>query len=315
MRFSNLLMLGGAAVCALIATVLTASLFRGERPKPVPVAAPVAAPAPEVRKIVVAARPLSFGAALTPDALKEIPWPNEASLPGTFANAAALALEKRSALSAIGESEPVLLSRVSAPGQSATLSALIEGGLTAITIRVDEVVGVAGLVQPGDRVNVLLTQNRGAAAGSAGEAFSDTLLQNVRVLAIDQTIDTARAAKPAKAVTVEVNAEQAQKLALAASVGQLSLALRGTASRDHAETRRIGLPDLSRPEGPAGTQAPSIAVTRGTDRTIYEVLVDGRTGAQRLADAKRVAGDGGARPGHEANGKPTPETPEAASPQ
>jgi pilus assembly protein CpaB len=295
-----MLMLGGASICALIATSLTASLFNADRPKPVPVAAPVAPPAPEIRRIVVAARPLPFGAPVTSDALKEIPWPSDFNLPGTYANSATLALEKRTVLSAIGENEPIVQSRLSAPGQYATFSALIRNGLTAVTIRVDDVVGVAGLVQPDDHVNVLLTQNQGAARGSKGEAYSATLLQNVRVLAVDQNIDRARQAKPARAVTLEVDPEQAQKLMLAASVGQLSLALRKSGSAALDEIRRSEVVDLPRPhstpEAPVvpveaakvETTNQPVGVTRGTDRTVYDVLIDGATELHRVATIKRA---------------------------
>ena len=305
MRLSTVLMLGGATICALIATSLTASLFNADRPKPALVSAPVVPPAPEVRKIVVAARPLPFGALLTADALKEIPWPTDFNLPGTYSGAAALALERRTVLSAIGENEPIVQSRLSAPGQYATFSALIRNGMTAVTIRVDDVMGVAGLVQPEDHVNVLLTQNHGAARGPKGEAYSATLLQNVRVLAVDQNIDPARQAKPAKAVTLEVDLEQAQKLTLAASVGQLSLALRKTGSTGLAEIRRSEITDLPRqpaiPEAPIeavavkvepppvkiDTANQPIGVTRGTDRTVYEVIVDGTTDLRRVAAIRR----------------------------
>ena len=80
----------------------------------------------------------------------------------------------------------------------------------------------------------------------SGAAFSDLLLQNVRVLAIDQIADRSGQAKPAKAVTIEVTAEDAQKVALGASVGQLSLALRQAGSLNTTEARRIGIEDLSK---------------------------------------------------------------------
>jgi pilus assembly protein CpaB len=238
--------------------------------------------------------------------LKEIPWPSDFNLPGTYTGAAALALERRTVLSAIGENEPIVQSRLSAPGQYATFSALIRNGLTAVTIRVDDVLGVAGLVQPEDHVNVLLTQNPGAASGPKGDAYSATLLQNVRVLAVDQNIDRTRQAKPARAVTLEVDLEQAQKLTLAASVGQLSLALRKAGSTALDEIKRSEIADLpsqryipvvavetvkaerakSEPVK-VETANQSVGVTRGTDRKVYEVLVDGHTDLHRVAAIRR----------------------------
>jgi pilus assembly protein CpaB len=94
--------------------------------------------------------------------------------------------------------------------------------MKAVTIRVNDVEGVAGFVLPGDRVDVMLTRQQDKAVAAA-----DVVLQNVRVLAIDQLADE-RTEKPSvvKAVTLEVEVTAAQKLALAATVGTLSLALR-----------------------------------------------------------------------------------------
>jgi pilus assembly protein CpaB len=136
--------------------------------------------------------------------------------------------------------------------------------------------------------------------------YSATLLQNVRVLAVDQNIDRARQAKPARAVTLEVSLEQAQKLTLAASVGQLSLALRKAGSAELAEIKLSGVSDLPfQASIPAALVEPAkveakvatvkvesanqeIGVTRGTDRTVYEVLVDGATELHRVATIKRA---------------------------
>ena len=143
-----------------------------------------------------------------------------------------------------------LLPRLRVAGQRGTLSAVIETDKKAITIRVDDVLGVAGFVQPDDRVDVLLTRNDRPMSASPSQApvaaYSDLLLQNARVLAIDQIADRSGQAKPAKAVTIEVTTEDAQKVALGASVGQLSLALRQAGSVHTTESRRIGLEDLSK---------------------------------------------------------------------
>ena len=323
-------MLGGATLCALIATGLTASLFNADRPKPVQVATPVAPPPPEVRKIVVAARPLPFGTPLTVDALKEIPWPNEYNLPGSFSVAAPLALERRTVLTAISENEPIVQSRLSAPGQSATFSALMRSGMTAVTIRVDDVMGVAGLVQPEDHVNVLLTQNQGAARTSKGEPYSATLLQNVRVLAVDQNVDRSRQAKPARAVTLEVDLEQAQKLTLAASIGQLSLTLRKAGSTGLLDIRRSEMSDLPRQPAPGAPseaavtiiETPTarddlvnlpIGVTRGIERKVYEVIVDGATEMQRVAAFRREQHDAPRRSRTKEAAQPDDETPTEAT--
>ena len=112
--------------------------------------------------------------------------------------------------------------------------------MKAVTIRVDEVRGVAGFVLPGDRVDIFLTRSE-----SDKQQFTDLLLQNVKVLAIGQIADD-REDKPTlvKAVTVEVNPIDAQKLILAKSAGRLSLALRRAGESARVGGRRITLGDL-----------------------------------------------------------------------
>ena len=150
---------------------------------------------------------------------------------------------RRVALAGVEENEPVLKAKVTGPGQRASLAAVIQDGMKAVTVRVNDVAGVAGFVLPGERVDILLTRTV-----DREESFADVLLQNVKVLAVDQSA-AARADKPSivKAVTLEVNTAQAQRLTLAASVGTLSLALRAAGVAEIESTKRIGIEDLSRP--------------------------------------------------------------------
>ncbi len=169
-------------------------------------------------------------------------------------------------------SEPILRWKITGPGQRAGLSSVIAAGLKAVTIRVNDVFGVAGFVLPGDRVDVLLTR---AETGGDKKQFTDVLLQNVRVLAVDQLADD-RSEKPAvvKAVTLEVKTQDTQKLALAGTVGSLSLALRPAGTAGTVATRRISAEDLSiaRNEPSSGGQ---VGVRRGLgDVMLYPVPSD-----------------------------------------
>jgi pilus assembly protein CpaB len=198
-------------------------------------------------------------------------------------------------LASIAKNEPILSAKITGAGQRGTLSAVIEADMKAITIRVDDVLGVAGFVQPDDRVDVLLTRSDRPTSPSpyqaAGAIYSDLLLQNARVLAIDQIADRSGQAKPAKAVTIEVTTEDAQKVALGASIGQLSLALRQAGSLQTTEPRRIGVEDLSKQPGEmaAGKQVPTssssvVTVTRGArERILYELTPTGRRELQGTA--------------------------------
>ena len=153
-------------------------------------------------------------------------------------------------LSAIETNEPILKWKITGPGQRASLSAIIDNGMKAVTIRVNDVFGVAGFVLPGDRVDVLLTRSE---SGNDKKQFTDVLLQNVRVLGIDQLADD-RTEKTAvaKAVTLEVATQDAQKLVLAGTVGSLSLTLRPAGSTTMVRAQRIGADELGGPG--AGTR-------------------------------------------------------------
>jgi pilus assembly protein CpaB len=230
------------------------------------------------RTIVVAAKPLRFGNEVTADSLREVPWP-EGSLAGvTFAKISdVIGNGKRVALSAIEPDEPVLRNKITGPGQRATLSAMIRDGLKAVTIRVNDVDGVGGFVLPGDHVDVSLTRQI-----DKGNATSEVVLQNVRVLGIDQMADE-RLEKPAvvKAVTLEVDTTGAQKLSLAASVGSLSLMLRKAGESENQYSRRITLSDLSGPSTPVAKERKgasglaTVAVRRASTREEYSVPIEG----------------------------------------
>jgi len=231
-----------------------------------------------MRTIVVAAKPLRFGNELTASHLREVAWPEDALPSGSFAKIAdVLADGRRVVLTALETNEPVLKTKITGSGQRATLSAMLRDGLKAVTVRVNDVDGVGGFVLPGDHVDVGLTRSLDKA-----NASSEIVLQNVRVLAIDQVADE-RVDKPAvaKAVTLEVDVVGAQKLALAASVGHLSMMLRKAGEADNQYTRRITLGDLGAATTPTArdtkgqTGLATVAVRRASARQEYSVPVEG----------------------------------------
>ena len=196
--------------------------------------------APPARSIVVAGKPLRFGDELSSAALREMPWPDNALPAGAFGKIADLTSSKRIVLMPIDTNEAVLAAKITGPGQRATLSAMLGDGMKAVTIRVNDVEGVAGFVLPGDRVDILLTRT-----GEKNNAVNDVVIQDVRVLAVDQLADQ-RADKPSvvKAVTIEVDPTEGQKVALAATVGTLSLLLRKAGEATGHDTRRVTTRDL-----------------------------------------------------------------------
>ena len=193
--------------------------------------------------ILVATDTLPFGAPIGAKDVRQVDWPAQSSPEGTFANFAELTKSgRRITLSPFVRDEPIIASKVSAPDQRASLSTVIEKGKRAVTVAVDDVRGVAGFIFPGDFVDVVLTRTDNS---NGPQNFSEVILQHVKVLAIDQMAGQ-RQEHPtvAKAVTVEVDPEQALRILLAANVGKLSLILRQPAEVALAPGARITDRDL-----------------------------------------------------------------------
>ncbi|RWF66956.1 Flp pilus assembly protein CpaB [Mesorhizobium sp. M4B.F.Ca.ET.190.01.1.1] len=241
MRANTLIMIILAGVFGVLAVVLVNMWLASQR------SAMAEANGLQRDTIVVAAVPLKFGDTLTSDKLREIAWPAGAVPTGAFKTTKdALAGEgAKQALQTIGTNEPVLATKITGPGQRATLSAVLGEGMKAVSIRVNDVLGVAGFVFPGDRVDILLTRTVRDNDGT-DKSFVDVLLQSMKVLAVDQVADESKDSPTVvKAVTVEASTKDAQKLTLAAGAGQLSLALRQAAASKGETTGRVTLSDLT----------------------------------------------------------------------
>ena len=284
MRSSTIVMIGIAVVFGLLAVFLANTWLNHQaalrlKNMPVPAQQTVA-----TRNVVVASAPLRFGAPLTQQTVREVAWPEGAIPKGTFASVdELLGGGKRIVLAAIEPNEPILRAKVTGPGQRATLSALIQPGMKAVTIRVNDVEDVGGFVLPGDRVDVLMTRQPDKGSGN-----NDVVLQNVKVLAVDQLADDS-AEKPTvvKAVTLEVETLSAQKLSLAASLGNLTLALRKAGETDLEGTRRVTQSDLGNHDaGPrADKRFATVVVTRGAQRQEYSVAAE-----RNLREASEAVG-------------------------
>ena len=228
--------------------------------------------------IVVAKQALRFGTELNASMLQEVPWPSEAVPAGGFAKIDdIMSGGRRVVLAAIETNEPVLALKITGAGQRATLSALVKPGKKAVTIRVNDVEGVGGFVLPGDHVDVVLTRQI-----DKGSATTEVVLQNTRVLAVDQSADERNfKAAVAKSVTLEVDTIEAQKVWLASSVGSLSLLLRKAGETAETKTRKITLKDLGSVEtvGDDKAATATVVVTRASAKQEYTVPVEGRDGA------------------------------------
>src|SRR6266487_3276114 len=212
--------------------------------------------------IVIAAEPLAYGTAVTADNVSEIPWYTNTLPEGAFATKDdLLSGGRRTVLYPLKRGEPLLRSKVTGPGQRASLAAVLEEGKRAVTVRVDDVRGVAGFVLPGDFVDIIMIADE---VSSRRQSYSDILLEHVKVLAIDQIAGEGEG-KPtvARAVTLEVTKEQAQKILLATNVGKLSLVLGRPIQSSRDPNRRIGERDIGRiipePVKPVAAPPPVVA--------------------------------------------------------
>ena len=272
MRISTLVMIGFAILFGLLAVFIAQSWLNSQtemRMRSLEANKKQLA----TQTIVVASKSLRFGSDLGSSSLREVPWPQDAVPNGAFAKISDLMSNgRRVVLTAIEANEPILASKITGPGQRATLSAVIADGMRAVTIRVNDVEGVAGFVLPGDRVDVALTRQ-----GDKSASTTDVVLQSVKVLAIDQTADE-RTDKPAiaRAVTLEVDVNSAQKIALASAVGSLSLMLRRAGEATADNSRRVTLGDLLGNTTPAATESrfATIGVRRAGKRDDVSVPIE-----------------------------------------
>ncbi|MBA5608527.1 Flp pilus assembly protein CpaB [Duganella sp. FT3S] len=175
-------------------------------------------------KIVVAAADVNLGQRLAPELLKLVDWPADSLPRGALRDPAKLS--GRVLKSSVLRGEPLTEAKLAPAGTLGGLSALITEGKRAITVRVNDVVGVAGFALPGNFVDIIVyTQSEGGSGREQG--ISKIVLERILVLAVAQEVGRDET-KPrvVNAVTLEVTPEQAEKLDLARSVGTLSLALR-----------------------------------------------------------------------------------------
>ena len=236
MSRQTMIALAGALVLGLIAVFFANSFLNRTQQQ---------AYAGGTTKVAVAAAPLAYGTDITPDKVRFVDYPNTSIPPGAFTNPAQLMVggKKRVALMPIAVNEPILNGKISGVGQGASIAALLPEGMRAASVRINDVSGVAGFIMPNDSVDVLVTRQVPGENNNA--QVTDILLQNVRVIAIDQEAKNADGSpKVAKTATLEVNPLDAQKLALAQQVGDLSLVLRKPGEQNNPVVETVSMNDL-----------------------------------------------------------------------
>jgi pilus assembly protein CpaB len=243
-------MIAVALVMALAAVVLAAQWIAGQS-------------ASNSNKVAVALLDISMGARITPELVQMVDWPASSVPSGALVDVKAL--EGRITRSNIQRGEPITEGKLAPAGTSGGLSAVVSAGKRAMTVRVNDVVGVAGFALPGNFVDILVNtqSDSGGDTGVREQAISKIVLERILVLAIAQESnrdDTKP--KVVNAVTLELTPEQVEKLDLARSVGTLSLVLRNQIDPLSANTEgatKSSLLDEGKPQPVAHAPAPAPA--------------------------------------------------------
>jgi pilus assembly protein CpaB len=214
-------------------------------------------------QVAVATTDLSPGIALAAGSVKLVSWPRELIPPQ--AASTLQQVEGRVAVTPISNGEPVLFSKLAPVGTAAGLSSLLDESKRALTVRVDDVSGVAGFIHPRDKVDVLVDMKM----QGVNDSFSKTILQNITVMTIGQTWEQ-KDSKPVvvNTVTMEVTPEQAEILNLASTEGKIRLALRGRRNETLVETAGVSSSQLLTGVVKKEKQESLAAVPQKEERTV-----------------------------------------------
>ncbi len=246
----KLVLLLGALIIAVGTALAARSMFAGGTAPQAEAAAPV----PTGPRVLVAQRALPVGTIITADALGFQLWPEELVKDAYFLDGEAdmnqlLGTVVRYPVTA---GEPVTQGSLVSPGDRGFLAAALGPGMRAVTVPVSAISGVGGFVFPGDRVDLMLTQTVKGDEDTALQA-AETILRNLRVLATDQATDTETVegktvVRAVRTVTLEVTPKIAEKVAVAQTVGTLSLSLRSIADNQSELERAMASGDIVVPE-------------------------------------------------------------------
>ena len=201
-------------------------------------------------QVVVASQPLPVGTRIHEGHLRVVAWPSRNPVKGSFTEGKALI--DRGVIAAIGENEPVTETKVAPLAAGAGLPPVIPSGMRAISVRVNEVIGVAGFAVPGTRVDVLVTVDGSSKAND--EPMTRTVVSYVQVLTAGTKFDQEKSKDgkpiPTSVVTLMVLPEDAERIALASNEGKITLALRNPLDVAATDTKGVRLASLMRGTGP-----------------------------------------------------------------
>lgn len=217
-------------------------------------------------EVVVAARDLPLGRVLTPEDVKLVDWPGDV-VPANYSTTVEEVLG-RGIITPVTMNEPLLSGKMAIKEAGGGLPIVITEGMRAVSVRVNEVIQVAGFVMPGTRVDVFVTID--PPAGRSGGKITKLVLDNVTVLTANQIVETTPNGEPvtASVVTMLVTPDEAEKLIHAASQGDIQLGLRNTLDLDSITTEGVQVRDLIPGATPVAAPRRTVPRTRPTNTGI-----------------------------------------------
>ncbi len=289
MRIRNIILIVFALIAALGTALIVRNFSQAQRGQAMAEAVPTAS----TMNVLVAARELATGTLLRPSDLDWQAWPQDAVAESYLSAGEAKPDDFIGAVvrQRIAAREPITEARVVRPGDRGFLAAILKPGMRAVSVPVNATSGIAGFVFPGDRVDVILSHTIVREAGDERRPLkaSETVLEDVRVLAVDQRVDDQESTPVvAKTATLEVTPKQAEAIATLTDMGRLSLSLRSLAwnGTGVAETNDV-------PKGPSAgksytvdselsalldrpNEGPKVTVVRGSETESVSVGGDKR---------------------------------------
>lgn len=278
-----ILALTGAVLCGLLGVALITRYL-----------ANVQAYTRDLGEVVVAKSDIPIGEKIAAEQLTLLPMPNGSVPEGAFRKTSELV--GRVAIMPIGVREPITLSKLAPEGTEGGLSAVIPPGFRAMTVKVDDVVGVSGFIMPGSFVDVVAVIVPPGQDQTKGPT-SKIVLQSIKVLASGPKIDTPenqRTPSEVRSVTLQVTPEQAEKLVLAANEGKLQLVMRNYSDQDDADTQGANKNSLLTGESVVPQPAPPSAntekkpVQKSPRRVAVAPVREERPAPQPVASRKSV---------------------------
>jgi pilus assembly protein CpaB len=263
MSARNLILL----IVALLVAGSTAYFARGlmTRPAPQVVVQAPAPPPPSSSAVLVAAADLPAGTLLLEEHLKWQPWPENSMGPDYIMQTEANIKDYVGAVvrRGINAGQPIMPSLIVKPGDRGFLAAVLKPGMRAVSVAVGDVSGIAHLIQPGDRVDLLLTEtivpvDGTETSGNQDRKAAETVLENIRILAVETVLDDVKKQPiDGKTVTIEVTPKQAEMITIAVEIGRIAFSLRGL--ENHGFDRSIVATSTPMPAGATGADDTDMA--------------------------------------------------------